>query len=67
METAAETSLGQTIKRARERRLWTQQQLADAVSVSRNTIINWEADAHVPKNRIGALEAVLGIDLTSAA
>jgi len=66
METATVTSLGLTIRRARERKRWTQQQLADAVEVSRDAIIKWEGDQRAPKNRIGALEEVLGIDLTSA-
>ena len=67
MDTTAAPTLGQKIKRARERKRWTQQQLADAVEVTRGVIGTWENDHRVPKNRIGALEEVLGIDLTGIA
>lgn len=67
METATAPSLGLKIKRARERKMWTQAKLAEAVGVSRDAIIKWESGKHTPRNRIGALEEVLGIDLTSAA
>ena len=55
--------LGTLIKRARERRRWTQRQLADAVGVNVKTIDNWEAGRTSPRNRLGALEQVLGIAL----
>jgi transcriptional regulator with XRE-family HTH domain len=58
-------SIGLRIKRARERRRWTQRQLADAVGVNIKTIDNWEAGRTSPKNRLGALEDVLGISLTA--
>jgi transcriptional regulator with XRE-family HTH domain len=66
MDTEAPT-LGTQIKRARERKRWTQQQLADAIEVSRDAIIKWEGDQRAPRNRIGALEEVLDIDLTTVA
>lgn len=56
-------AIGLVIRRARERRHMTQQQLADAVGVSLRTVSNWELGRHVPKNRIGALEEVLGVAL----
>jgi transcriptional regulator with XRE-family HTH domain len=56
--------IGSKISRARERLRWTQQQLADALDVDRKTVDNWENDRTYPRNRIGALEEVLGISLT---
>jgi transcriptional regulator with XRE-family HTH domain len=64
MDTATAPTLGTQIRRARERKRWTQQQLADFIEVSRDAVIQWESDRRVPKNRIGALEEVLEIDLT---
>ena len=63
MLTASE--LGTRIRRARERKRWTQQQLADALGVSVRAIGNWERDEAVPRNTIGALEELLGVDLTN--
>jgi transcriptional regulator with XRE-family HTH domain len=54
---------GIVIRRARERKRWTQQQLADAVGVSRTTVDAWENNRTFPRNRAGALEQVLGIRL----
>src|SRR5262249_45421856 len=51
----ADPSLGTQIKRARERRHITQQQLADIVGVDRKTVDNWENDRTYPRNRLGAL------------
>jgi transcriptional regulator with XRE-family HTH domain len=65
METGTAPTLGSRIRRARERKRWTQQELADAVEVSRDAVVRWENDQRTPRNRIGALEEVLGIDLTS--
>jgi transcriptional regulator with XRE-family HTH domain len=66
METAVTViTLGLKIRRGRERKQWTQQELADAVGVHRVTVASWEGDAQQPRNRIGALEEILGIDLTS--
>jgi transcriptional regulator with XRE-family HTH domain len=56
--------IGTKIRRARERRRWTQQQLAEALVVSRNTVDAWENDRAYPKSSIGAIEEVLGISLT---
>ena len=58
---AAEPRLGTTIRRARERKRWTQQQLADALSVSVRTVNDWENDRSYPRNSIGALEQVLDV------
>lgn len=58
---ATEPRLGTRIKRARERKRWTQHQLADALDVNVKTIDNWENDRTYPRSSIGALEDVLGI------
>lgn len=60
---ATEPPLGTRIKRARERKRWTQQRLADAVDVSQKTIDNWENGRTSPRSSIGALEEVLGVSL----
>lgn len=59
----AQTNVGTMIKRARERKRWTQRQLADAVGVNVKSVDNWEAGRTSPRNRLGALEEVLGIAL----
>ena len=60
---ATEPAIGTSIKRARERKRWTQRQLAGALEVDRKTIDNWEHDRSYPRSSIGALEEVLGISL----
>ncbi len=61
---ATDPPLGTRIKRAREQKRWTQQQLAAALGVDRKTVDNWENGRTRPRSAIGALEAVLGVDLT---
>jgi transcriptional regulator with XRE-family HTH domain len=61
------SGLGPQIRRARERRRWTQQQLADALDVGLRTVGGWERGEAVPRNSIGALEDVLGISLAGDA
>jgi transcriptional regulator with XRE-family HTH domain len=48
------------IKRARERGHMKQEDLARAVGVNIKTVDNWENGRSRPKNRMGALEQVLG-------
>jgi transcriptional regulator with XRE-family HTH domain len=60
---ATDPALGTRIKRARERRRWTQQQLAAALKVDRKTIDNWENGRAYPRSSIGAIEEVLGLSL----
>ena len=60
---ATDSHLGTLIKRARERRRWTQRQLADALGVNPKSVDNWENGRTSPRNSIGALEEVLGISL----
>lgn len=62
---AAGTELGTRIKRARERRHWRQADLAKALSVDVKTVGNWERGQTIPRNRIGAIEATLGISLAA--
>lgn len=62
----APDDLGLRIRRARERKRWNQQQLADAIGVGVRSVGRWERGT-VPRNAIGALEDVLGVDLTSTA
>jgi len=60
---ATDPATGTAIKRARERRRWTQQQLAAALGVNVKTVDNWENGRSRPRNSIGAIEDVLGISL----
>ncbi|HEY1705931.1 MAG TPA: helix-turn-helix transcriptional regulator [Trebonia sp.] len=57
------TDLGTRIKRARERKRWSQQRLADALGVDRKTVDNWENGRTKPRSSVGALEEVLGVSL----
>ena len=66
----ADADLGRRIRRAREaKRLrgqpWTQEHLAALLGVSVRSIGRWEREGTVPRNSIGALEQVLGVDLSS--
>jgi len=61
---ATEPRIGTRIRRARERRRWTQQKLADALGVSVRTVNDWENDRAYPRSSIGALDSVLGISLS---
>lgn len=57
------TEIGTRIKRARERKRWTQRELASALEVSIKTVDNWENGRTSPRSSIGALEDVLGVRL----
>lgn len=61
---AAEPRIGTTIRRARERLRLRQQDVAAKLGVSRTTVDAWENDRAYPRNSIGALEELLGVDLT---
>lgn len=56
-------SLGVRIRRARERAKLSQEELAKAVGASVRAVGDWENDRRKPRNRLGALEDVLGISL----
>lgn len=57
------TEIGTRIKRARERKRWSQRQLAGALGVDRKTVDNWENGRTTPRSSIGAIEEVLGVSL----
>ena len=57
-------TLGLRIKRARESLRWTQKRLAAEVGVTQKTVDNWEHDKTSPRSAVGALERVLGVDLS---
>lgn len=57
--------LGKRIRRERERKHMTQQQLGEAVGVKLRTVGNWERGETVPMNRLASLEEVLGVNLTA--
>lgn len=52
---------GAQIRRQRERRGLTQEQLAQAIGVGPRTIGNWERGAVAPLNKMGAIEAFFGV------
>lgn len=56
-------TLGTRIRRARERARLSQEELATAVSASVRAVGDWENDRRKPRNRLGALEEVLGVSL----
>lgn len=64
VDMATGTRIGTRIKRARERQLMSQEELAAKLRVSRSAVNAWERDRAYPRNRIGALEEILGISLT---
>lgn len=61
--TASPPSLGARIRRARERAKLSQEELANAVGASVRAVGDWENDRRKPRNRLGAIEEVLGISL----
>jgi transcriptional regulator with XRE-family HTH domain len=52
---------GKEIRRLREARGLTQEQLAQAVGVGMRTVGAWERGETVPLNRMGALEKFFGV------
>lgn len=61
--TASPLTLGARIRRARERAKLSQEELASAVGASVRAVGDWENDRRKPRNRLGALEDVLGVSL----
>ena len=51
------------IRTARERSRMTQQELADNIGVSLRTVGSWERGETIPRNRIGALAELLGLEV----
>ena len=64
---ATDRAIGTRIKKRRHVLDMTQQQLADAVGVSKSTVANWESGKHFPLRYLGKLESVLGVNLTEDA
>ena len=60
-----EIPLGSVIARARQRKRWTQADLAERVGVGREAVSTWEIGQHYPKRHLGLIEEVLGIDLSA--
>jgi len=60
------TGIGTKIRRARERKRWSQRELAEHLGVNRKTVDNWENGRTQPASSIGALEDILGISLDDA-
>lgn len=52
---------GQDIRRARERRRLSQEQLAALLEVSSKSVGRWERGETIPKSALGAIEQVLGL------
>src|SRR5262249_27062052 len=63
----AGSDLGVRIRRARERKRWSQEELAAALDVGARSVGRWERGEAVPRSSIGALEQVLGGDLSDDA
>lgn len=53
---------GEQIRAGRERRGWTQAQLAQRVGVGQRTVGNWERGETVPMNRMAALRDLFAED-----
>lgn len=59
---------GREIRRAREKRGWSQKELARRLRVDPGTVGNWErGDVQAPKNRLGMIQAVLFDEAPSVA
>lgn len=62
---AADLDIGTRIRKRRQELGLTQQQLADRLEVAESSVVSWETGRHYPKRKLGALEAVLGVNLTA--
>lgn len=59
-------SISTNLIKQRDMRGWTQEQLAEAIGVSRSTIAKWEAGKGVPKvDNLIALSRALGVTIDS--
>jgi transcriptional regulator with XRE-family HTH domain len=52
--------IGARIAKRRHQLDMTQEQLADALGVSKSTVANWERGVAYPKRKLGKIEQVLG-------
>jgi transcriptional regulator with XRE-family HTH domain len=59
----ARPKVGAKIRRARQLLDMRQQDLADKIGVSRNTVDSWENDRAYPQRKLARLEEVLGVSL----
>jgi transcriptional regulator with XRE-family HTH domain len=57
-------NLGESIRAARQRRGWTQEELADKLEVGITSVKNWESGKHEPRSALARIEDVLGTKLT---
>lgn len=55
--------IGSVIARARQRKRWTQAELARQLGVNRMTVVSWEAGKNFPLRNLGAIEEALDISL----
>jgi ribosome-binding protein aMBF1 (putative translation factor) len=55
--------IGRVIDRARQRKRWTQVELAERVGVHELTVVAWEKGRFYPRRNIVALEEALEISL----
>lgn len=61
---ATDRTIGTRIRKRRQVLGMTQDDLAAQLHVSRSTVANWESGKHFPLRYLGAVEHVLGIDLS---
>lgn len=61
MDAQSAPRIGKKIKRAREKRRWSQQEAADRLGVSRSALNAWENDRAYPRSSIGAIEELYDI------
>lgn len=62
-----DAALGERIRRLREQRRWSQQQLGDLLGVSTKSVSNWERGRNIPRNSMGALSELFGVDIEAPA
>jgi transcriptional regulator with XRE-family HTH domain len=62
---APQPRIGTRLRRAIERKRMDQADVARALGVSRSAVNAWVCDRAYPRSAIGALEALLDVDLTS--
>ena len=60
-----DTPVGKAIARARQRKRWTQAELANRLGVSANSVCAWENGKSYPRRNAGAVEELLQIDLSA--
>jgi transcriptional regulator with XRE-family HTH domain len=60
-------SVGILISRARHRKRLTQEQMAEALGVSKSSVANWESGEHFPLRYAGAIEELLEITIPAPA